>query len=242
MFVWKASKTRGFCMLDVSKVKQQEAATRASQSNRQRSRSNATKETEDTSRIRMDVITPRPPHPPPPPPSPPAPPIPPRPPHPPPPPPPIPPPPPGRTELKDKCKSKPACAESRESAKYCKDRYEMRHTHTGKHRTKTMRNGELSMFLYSAARRLFCVLLQKTPPKPMRKQNASSISGEQSAKTRVSAHASKEIAPPRAAADALAANNNNTSSNNGNSSNINTAASCSCYRHCYSVVTSRPSS
>ena len=60
VFVWKASKTRGFCMLDVSKVMQQEAATRASQSNRQRSRSNATKETEDTSRIRMDVITPPP--------------------------------------------------------------------------------------------------------------------------------------------------------------------------------------
>ena len=48
-------------MTEVSRVKQQEAATRASQSNRQRSRSNATKETEDTSRIRMDVITPPPP-------------------------------------------------------------------------------------------------------------------------------------------------------------------------------------
>ena len=44
-------------MVDVSKVKQQEAATRASPSNRQRLRSNATKETEDTSRIRIDVIT-----------------------------------------------------------------------------------------------------------------------------------------------------------------------------------------
>ena len=59
-------------MVDVSKVQQQEAATRASQSNRQRLRSNATKETEDTNRIRMDVITPPlhsppiPPHPPPP--------------------------------------------------------------------------------------------------------------------------------------------------------------------------------
>ena len=55
-------------MVDVSKVKQQEAATRASQSNRQHLRSKATKETEDTSRIRMDVITPPlppPPHPPP---------------------------------------------------------------------------------------------------------------------------------------------------------------------------------
>ena len=83
--VWKASKHEGFCVVDVSRVKQQEAATRASQSNRQRLRSNATKETEDTSRIRMDVVTPRPPHP--------------------------------LTELKDKCKSKLACAESRESAK-----------------------------------------------------------------------------------------------------------------------------
>ena len=59
--IWKASKTRGFCMVDISTVKQQEAATRALQSNRQRLRSNATKETEDTSRIRMDVITPPPP-------------------------------------------------------------------------------------------------------------------------------------------------------------------------------------
>ena len=42
-------------MVDVSTVKQQEAA------NRQRLRSNATKETEDTSRIRMDVIPPPPP-------------------------------------------------------------------------------------------------------------------------------------------------------------------------------------
>ena len=64
---WKALKTRGICMVDVSKVTQQGSARRASQSNRQRLRSNATKETEDTSRIRMDVITP-PPIPPPPPP------------------------------------------------------------------------------------------------------------------------------------------------------------------------------
>ena len=39
----------------------------------------------------------------------------------------------------------------------------------------------------------------------MRKQNANSIPGEERAKTRVSAHASPEIAPPRAAADARAA-------------------------------------
>ena len=64
-FVWKASKLEGFCMVDVSKVKQQEAASTVSQSDRQRLRSNATKETEDRSRIRMDVITPppSPPHP-----------------------------------------------------------------------------------------------------------------------------------------------------------------------------------
>ena len=52
---------------------------------------------------------------------------------------------------------------------------------------------------------LFCY---KTPQKPMRKQKQSSIAGEQSAKTRVSAHASKGIAPPRAAANATAANYN----------------------------------
>ena len=43
----------------------------------------------------------------------------------------------------------------------------------------------------------------------MRKQKQSSIPGEQSAKTRVSAHASKGIAPPRSAADAPATNNYN---------------------------------
>ena len=53
------------------------------------------------------------------------------------------------------------------------------------------------------------LLCYKTPQKPMRKQKQSSIAGEQSAKIRVSAHPSKGIAPPRAAADATAANNNN---------------------------------
>ena len=43
----------------------------------------------------------------------------------------------------------------------------------------------------------------------MRKQNPSSVSGEQSAKTRASAHASQEITPLHAAADARAANNYN---------------------------------
>ena len=45
----------------------------------------------------------------------------------------------------------------------------------------------------------------------MRKQNPSSVSGEQSAKTRAAAHASQEIAPPHAAADARAANDDNKS-------------------------------
>ena len=63
VFVWKASKTRGFCMVDVSKVKQQEAATRAPQSNRQRSRINATKETEDTTAFAWTSSPPPPPHP-----------------------------------------------------------------------------------------------------------------------------------------------------------------------------------
>ena len=57
-----------------------------------------------------------------------------------------------QTELKEKCKSKPACAESRESGTYCKNRCRMRHT--GKHRKKTMRNAEVNTFLHSAARRL----------------------------------------------------------------------------------------
>ena len=81
----------------------------------------------------MDVITPPPAHPP----------------HP-------------RTELKDKCKSKPACAESRVGKNTVKNRCEMRHTHT--HRktpTKTMRHGELSSELYSAARRLLQFFARK---------------------------------------------------------------------------------
>ena len=47
----------------------------------------------------------------------------------------------------------------------------------------------------------------------MRKQKQSSIACEQSAKTRVLAHGSKGIAPPRTAADATAANNNNNNNN-----------------------------
>ena len=65
----------------------------------------------------------------------------------------------------------------------------------------TMRNAEVNTFLHSAGT-LFCY---NTPQKPMRKQKQSSILGEESAKTRVSAHASKGIAPPRAAADATTA-------------------------------------
>ena len=73
---------------------------------------------------------------------------------------------------------------------------------------KTMRNAEVNTFLHSAARRLGHFFAIKHRKKPMRKQKQSSIPGEQSAKTRVSAHASKGIAPPRAAADATTANNN----------------------------------
>ena len=61
-----------------------------------------------------------------------------------------------------------------------------------------MQNAELNMFFAQCsppAGTLFCY---KTPQKPMRKQKQSSIAGEQSAKTRVSAHASKGIAPPHA--------------------------------------------
>ena len=58
-----------------------------------------------------------------------------------------------QTELKQKCKSKPACAESRESAKYCENPCRMRHTHR-KTPKKTMRNAEVNTFLHSAARRL----------------------------------------------------------------------------------------
>ena len=80
--------------------------------------------------------------------------------------------------------------------------------HTGKHRKKDAKCRGQHVFAQCspAAGTLFCY---KTPQKPMRKQKQSSIPGEQSAKTRVSAHASKGIAPPRAAADATAANNNN---------------------------------
>ena len=112
-----------------------------------------------------------------------------------------------RTELKDKCKSKLACAKSRESAKTPQKTDAKCDTHR-KTPEKTMRNGKLGIFLYSAARRLAHFFVREHPQKPMRKQNANSIPGEQSATTRVSAHASKEIATPRAAADGSAANNN----------------------------------
>ena len=90
--------------------------------------------------------------------------------------------------------------------------------------THTMRNGELSILLYSVACRLL-IFCEKTPQKPMRKQNASSIPGQQSAKARVSAHAGKEITPPRAAADARAANNNNNTNTNNTSSSSTTTTS-----------------
>ena len=54
----------------------------------------------------------------------------------------------------------------------------------------------------------------------MRKQNPSSVSGEQSAKTRASAHASQEITPLHVAADARAASNNN-GNDDSNSNNYN---------------------
>ena len=209
-------------MVGISKVKQQKAATRASQSNRQRWRSNATKETEHRSRIRTPPPYPPPhprtelkhkcksklacakvesrqkhrkighkphshgrhhrPHPPPP--------------HP-------------RTELKDKCKSKLACAESRESAKILQNTDAKCDTHrkTPKRKDAKCRAQHVFAQCSPPAGALFCC---KTPQTPMRKQKQSSIPGEQSAKTRVSAHASRGIAPPRAAADAHAANSKTT--------------------------------
>ena len=71
------------------------------------------------------------------------------------PPPPIPPPPPHRAErqmLASRSRHDPACAESRESAKTLQK--PMRNATLRKTTKKTMRNGELSMFLDSAARRL----------------------------------------------------------------------------------------
>ena len=65
-----------------------------------------------------------------------------------------------RRELKDECKSKLACAESREMAKTLQ--IPMRKaTPTGKHRKKTMRNGQPSRFLDSAARRLWHFFAKK---------------------------------------------------------------------------------
>ena len=123
-------------------------------------------------------------------------------------PPPSPPPPTARTELKDKCKSKLACAESRESAKILQNTDAKCDTHrkTPKRKDAKCRAQHVFAQCSPPAGALFCC---KTPQTPMRKQKQSSIPGEQSAKTRVSAHASRGIAPPRAAADATAANNNN---------------------------------
>ena len=57
-FVWKAAKTRGFCMVDVWKVKHPPPPTTAPHHRR------STKEKESTSRIRMVVMTAPPPPPP----------------------------------------------------------------------------------------------------------------------------------------------------------------------------------
>ena len=96
VFVWKASKHEGFCMVDITK--QQEAATRASQSNRQRLRSNnkRNRRHKPHSHGRHHPLPP---------------------------------------ELKDKCKSKLACAKSRESAK-TPQKPMQNATRTGKHRKK----------------------------------------------------------------------------------------------------------
>ena len=103
-----------------------------------------------------------------------------------------PPPPHPCTELKYRWKSKLACAKSRESAKTLQK--PMRNaTHIGKLR-------KIRCELESS-----CIQCSLPPQKPMRKQNANSIPREERAKTRVSAHASPEIAPPRAAADATTA-------------------------------------
>ena len=93
----------------------------------------------------------------------------------------------------------------------------MRHTqeNTEKHDAKC-RGQRVFAQCSPAAGTLFCY---ETPQKPMRKQKQRSITGEASAKTRVSAHASKGIAPPRAAADAAAANNNNNSNSNSDNNN-----------------------
>ena len=82
----------------------------------------------------------------------------------------------------------------------------------------------------SAARRMghFFAIKHRKNRKPMRKQKQSSIPGEQSSKTRVSAHANKGIAPPRTAADTTAANSNNNS--NGNSSNNKVARASAAVR------------
>ena len=114
-----------------------------------------------------------------------------------------------RTELNASRSQHVQKVESRQ--KHCKNRCEMRHTHThtGKHRNKRCERESSACFCTAQPagwRTSFCY---KTPQKPMRKQKQSSIPGEQSANTRVSAHASKGIAPPRAAADAPAADNNN---------------------------------
>ena len=70
------------------------------------------------------------------------------------------------------------------------------------------------MFLDSAARRLWHFFARQHHK--YRRENKTQVQfrAEQSAKARVSAHASKEIDTPRAAADARAAKNNNSSNYN----------------------------
>ena len=104
---------------------------------------------------------------------------------------------------------------------------------------KTMRNGQPSRFLDSAARRLWH-LFAKKHRKYRRNQKSQNKFREESAKTRVSAHASQEIDTPRAVADARAANNNNNNNTNNTNSTSNTntcccccCCCCCCYHYCY---------
>ena len=83
------------------------------------------------------------------------------------------------------------------------------HTHNRKKRCEMQRSTRFCT-VQPGSWDTFCY---KTPQKPMRKQKQSSNLGEESAKTRVSAHASKGIAPPHAAADATTANNNSNNNN-----------------------------
>ena len=103
--------------------------------------------------------------------------------------------------------------------KHCKYRCERRHKQENTEKNDTKRTAEQVFGQCSPPFVTF--FAKKTPQIPTNTEISKKNLGEESAKTRASAHASQEIDRPRAAADARAANNNNNTTSNNNNNNYN---------------------